>query len=533
VDANGARAAPMSFFHAFYFISYTATTIGFGELPGTFSDAQRMWTIVCIYLTVIGWSYSIITLLGLVQDKNFQGAFAQIRFARSVRHVGEPFYLVCGCGETGTLICNTLDRLNTRFVVIELSEHRVQELDLMEWRSDAPALAGDVRDPHVLKIAGLQHPKCKGVLAVTNDEQANLAVAIAVRLLNPGVPVLARARSDSVSANMASFGTDHVINPFRRFADQLALAVRVPEVFRLDQLLTGIPGEPAPERHRPPRGNWIVCGYGRFGHAIVDALDSQAQPITLIAPEASGDALQRPYIQGTGTEAAPLLAAGVQQAVGIVAGTDNDINNLSIAVTARELNPNLFIVMRQNHAANSPLFDAFIGDFALVPSRLIAQECLAILTTPLLSEFLTKMRQQEDAWGAQLLARIEGVCGATVPQVWGLTLNISEARATYLHLMDGKPLTLDSLTRDTAQRESPLPLIPLMLRRDKIVHLLPGDDTLLCAGDALLFAGKPEARARQRLTAQNANALDYILTGRDAPGGWIWQRWSRRQAAAQ
>ena len=58
VDAAGKPAPPLSFFHAFYFISYTATTIGFGEIPNAFSDAQRMWVTVCIYLTVVGWSYS-------------------------------------------------------------------------------------------------------------------------------------------------------------------------------------------------------------------------------------------------------------------------------------------------------------------------------------------------------------------------------------------------------------------------------------------------------------------------------------------
>ena len=39
VDAEGKIAAPLSFFHAFYSVSYTATTIGFGEIPGAFSDA--------------------------------------------------------------------------------------------------------------------------------------------------------------------------------------------------------------------------------------------------------------------------------------------------------------------------------------------------------------------------------------------------------------------------------------------------------------------------------------------------------------
>ena len=81
VDAEGRVAAPLSFFHAFYFISYTATTIGFGEIPHAFSDAQRLWVIICIYLTVAGWTYTLLTLLALLQDKGFQNTLVANRFA--------------------------------------------------------------------------------------------------------------------------------------------------------------------------------------------------------------------------------------------------------------------------------------------------------------------------------------------------------------------------------------------------------------------------------------------------------------------
>ena len=63
VDAQGKSAPPMSFFHAFYFVSYTASTIGFGELPNPFSEAQRMWVTVCIFLSMIGWSYLSVLML--------------------------------------------------------------------------------------------------------------------------------------------------------------------------------------------------------------------------------------------------------------------------------------------------------------------------------------------------------------------------------------------------------------------------------------------------------------------------------------
>ena len=53
-DAQG-NLWHMDFFHAFYFFSYTATTIGFGEIPYAFTDAQRAWVTIAIYLTVVGW----------------------------------------------------------------------------------------------------------------------------------------------------------------------------------------------------------------------------------------------------------------------------------------------------------------------------------------------------------------------------------------------------------------------------------------------------------------------------------------------
>jgi voltage-gated potassium channel len=364
VDAAGKPAPPLSFFHAFYFVSYTATTIGFGEIPNAFSDAQRMWVTVCIYLTVVGWSYSVVTLIALLQDKGFQNTLTTNRFHRRVRLLKEPFYLICGCGETGSLIAHTFDRRNQAFVVLEKDEQRVQELDLQDFKTDTPALAADARLPEVLMLAGLKHPKCRGVLAVTNDEDSNLAIAIAVRLLNPDIPVIARARSPAVTANMASFGTNHIINPFERFAEYLALAVASPERFRLIELLTSLPETPIPEVHRPPSGNWILCGYGRFGHAVASHLQPTGVNLTIIDPTAA-DA--DPRISGDGTEARTLIQAGIENAVGIIAGSDNDVNNLSIAVTANELKPSLFVVARQNHAANSLLFDAYDADFIMVP----------------------------------------------------------------------------------------------------------------------------------------------------------------------
>ena len=518
IDADGRMSAPLSFFHAFYFISYTATTIGFGELPGAFSDAQRLWVTICIYLTVVGWSYSVVTLIALLQDKGFQNTLTTNRFARRVLRLKAPFYLVCGCGETGNLIARTFDRIEQAFVVLEKDELRVEELDLQDFKTDTPALAADASVPDNLLLAGLKHPKCRGVLAVTNDEQANLAIAIAVRLLNPNVPVIARARSAAVTANMASFGTDHIINPFERFADHLALAVASPERFRLIELLTSLPESPVPEPHRPPRGHWILCGYGSFGRAVADRLRDTGITLTIIDPAAK-DADQQ--FMGDGTEAITLRQAGIDQATGIVAGTDNDINNLSIAVTARELKPELFVVTRQNQAANSPLFTAFGADFTVLPSRIVAQETIAILTAPLLARFLEHVHKLDETQCRQLVERLQAECGDLTPAVWDIRLDGEEAPAITQALINSRPIQLGEIMRDGADRSCRLPIVPLLVERDADSLLLPNETFVLQAGDRQLFASTLAARRDLELSLNNANELDFVLTGHENSGSLL------------
>jgi hypothetical protein len=53
-------------------MSYTATTIGFGELPYPFTDAQRLWVTFTIYLSVIGWAYTLGSVVALGNDANFR-----------------------------------------------------------------------------------------------------------------------------------------------------------------------------------------------------------------------------------------------------------------------------------------------------------------------------------------------------------------------------------------------------------------------------------------------------------------------------
>ena len=363
------------------------------------------------------------------------------------------------------------------------------------------------------------------MLAVTNDEESNLAIAIAVRLLNPKIPVIARARSPSVKANMASFGTDYIINPFERFAEHLALAISAPERFRLIELLTNLPELPIPEIHRPPRGRWILCGYGHFGQAVAEHLRPTGIDLTIIDPQSTA---ADQNIAGNGTEARTLLQARIHEAAGIIAGSYNDVNNLSIAVTATELNPALYVVTRQNHTANTALFDAFSGDFSMVPSRIVAQECIAILTTPLLAGFLQRLQDRDESWCRHLVERLHALSEGLTPTVWSIRLNATEAPAARQTLMHHEAFSLKDILRDGTDRSRALPAIPLLVERADSYFLLPDERFPLAAGDQILLASTMNTRRNLELTLRNPNELYYVLNGHERSQNWLWQKLNRQ-----
>ncbi|MDX1607580.1 MAG: NAD-binding protein, partial [Candidatus Competibacterales bacterium] len=365
-------------------------------------------------------------------------------------------------------------------------------------------------------------PCCQGVIALTDDESVNVKVAITSKLLRPQVPVICRAESQSTVANLASFDTDHIINPYRVFADHLAMALRTPSVHLLYKWLISIPGLPLPEPIRPPRGTWIVCGFGRFGRAVNRYLQFEGVPTVIIEP----DPAQAPKgaIVGRGTEAVTLREAGVEKAIGIVAGADSDINNLSIIMTAKALNPELYVVARQNRRSNDPVFATAPIDLVMQASRIIVWRVLPLLTSPLLGDFLRHARHHNEQWAQELIDRLRGICGGRTPLIWPVMLDSEEAPAVQLLLQEGACVTLDRLLREPRGREEKLNCLTLMLWREGKEELLPSEDLSLRAGDRLLLCGRPEMREQLEWALYNRNVLEYLLTGEEYPDGYIW-RW--------
>lgn len=521
VDAEG-RPWHMGFFHAFYVVSYTATTIGFGEVPHAFTDAQRMWTIVSIYLSVIAWLYAIGKILTLLQEPAFKRAVVEQGFARSIRRLHEPFYIVCGYGDTGSLLVRALVRRDIRAVVIDRNPERIDDLELEDMDMYVPGLCADASVSAYLTLAGLLNRHCRGVVALTDDDEANLKIAITSKLLRRELPVICRAETRDVQNNMASFGTDHIINPFDTFGDRLGLALHSPGTHLLYEWLTSVPNMPLSEPLYPPHGKWVLCGYGRFGKAVHESLAGEGVETVIIEADPQRTGCADRCVIGRGTEAITLQVAGIEDAVGIVAGTDNDANNLSIVMTAAELNPKLFMVARQNRHDNDAIFKAARLNLVMHRSEIIAEDILAQLTTPLLPLFLQQARGQSNDWANEVISRISAVTGDVVPEVWTLTLDAREAPAL-LHALVAQDVRLGELMRDPREREQLLPCIPLLLQRGSDIRLMPAEDVVLRSGDRLLFCGRNGVADHMGRVMYNGNVLRYVLSGEERPDGWVWR----------
>ena len=503
---------PMSFFDAFYFMSYTATTIGFGEIPYPLTTPQRLWVTFSIYMAVIGWAYAIGTLLALTQDRGFRRALETQQFSRRTRRLPERFLIVVGYGEAGTLVVRALDAKGWRLVVVDRSQERIDALALAAVRADVPALCANTRAPETLRLAGLERPGCAGVLALTDDDDANLAVVQSVHLLRPGLPVIARAEAVAMAARMAAFGQPTVVNPFDAFGDRLRTTLRTPTLSQLVDWLVMPVGDPLPPRPAPPGdGAWLVVGPHRTVGEVGTDLREAGLPVTELDPGRDKSAPE---------ERVASLAA---DAVGLVAAADRDTVNISCVDAARRANPGIFVVARQESPANAALFAALAPDLLLVPAEVVAREVLERLANPELLRFLGAARGQGEAWAADLLARLVQRCGPTSPTVW--QVSIDPVGAPTLHGRLGQQeVTLGALMPSPFGRSEQLPVVALMLTRGDERVLAPPDETPLAAGDILLLAGGRGAQRAWDAILHEEEALAYVLSGQAVATSW----WGRR-----
>jgi Trk K+ transport system NAD-binding subunit len=504
VDPEG-RPWTMSFLEAFYFVSILGTTIGLGEVPHPFSDLQRLWATGAIYATVITWLYALGAFFSVLQDPVFRRILHESRIERAVRRIREPFHLICGYDDAGSRVVRELTEDGRRSVVIEIDATRAEAVDIEDLTIQVPAMAGDASDPKTLMLAGLRHPHCAGVAALTGDDHVNIKIALTARLLNPDLPVLCAVHDHAAHARMAAAGADYLINPFDTFAERLALSIRTPSLHVIYESLTTQTGTAVDDVPQLPRGRWVLCGFGRFTRALRRHLERLDVETVVVATDLDDSCDDSNSVCGDPTDPAVLRRAGIEDSTALVAGTPVDIDNLAIILAGRMLNKRVFIVARETQRRNAAVFRAAPADLVTLSGYVIAGEVLRVIRTPQLATFLRLARDQDEEWAAALLARMRDVIGAEVVEPWSIECTPEIAPTVCDALAHHETVTLGRLMMHadfSGKRES---AIPLLLQREQSRELLPPLDTALEVGDRVLFCGRERARsAMRRLVVSHA-----------------------------
>jgi len=506
----------LTFFDAFYFVTYTASTIGFGETPYTFTYPQRLWVAFSIYLSVIGWFYAIGSIVALMQDKVLSSQIALSQFRKKIAGIHEPFIIFVGYNLLAKNIIEKLSEEGIQSVVIEKDGLRIDEMVLANYTLEIPALQGDINDPDVLRTAGINKPECQAVVSLSSDDAMNLHTAMAAKLLNPGVKVIVEATYEEYADNLKTIGIEIVENPFKIVAKRLYMALRAPSLLMLEQWIYGEPLKLTARYMIPKEGKYIVCGYGRMGKALRVALKRAGIEYVFIETNPRKVRQMRKndqsIIVGEGQDKKLLLEAGIREASCIIAGMNDDFTNLSIVMAAKSLNPDIFTVARQNNIHDASVFKAADIDHVTIVKHLLINQTHIAIARPLSERFLQLIKNKGAEWGDGLVMTLKQMIGEN-PLKMETELNEENAYALSNHTRKKGPVNIEVLARSRRDHTKHNKLIVLYLKRGEEEFLLPDPEMALNCGDKLLFAGDEEAFEDAGYIMQNIYELNYVLSG--------------------
>ncbi|WP_353661183.1 NAD-binding protein [Hydrogenimonas sp. SS33] len=515
----------LTFFDAFYFVSYMATTIGFGESPYAFTYPQKLWVGFCIYLTVIGWFYAIGAIITLVQDKVLAAQIALAQFQRKVRKMEDPFIIFVGYNSLTRRIIDHLAKDGIRSVVIEKNDEKIKELSLQDYTIEVPALSGDIRNPEVFKIAGIHKANCRAVVSLFNDDVMNLHVALSAKLMNKHVTVVVEATQEEYGQNLKTIGADIVENPFKIVAKRIYLSLTSPSLLMIEQWLYGDPLVLRKKDRLPREGKYIVCGYGRMGQALEVGLKRAGIDYIFIeaSPEKAAKARRgEKVIVGDADDKKILLKADIQEASCIIAATKDDLLNLSIIMAAKRINPDIYTVARENHLADSVVFKAAKIDRVIMLETLMINKTYNVLARPLADRFIRLISYRGESWGEKTVKLLKEKINNN-PDTREMKVDEESAYAVAMMMKEkeGVKVPYEVLQRRRDDWRKHNPLMILYIRRGEEEILLPdATEVMIEMGDEVLFAGTKEAFEDAEYIMQNLYELHYAFYGEEYEISW-------------
>jgi len=143
--------------------------------------------------------------------------------------------------------------------------------------------------------------------------------------------------------------------------------------------------------------HYIICGFGRMGQEIARIFTRSNHPFVVIEHnpvQIPGlDAAGYLYVQGDEREDEQLLKAGIQRAKGLIAVAATDEDNVYISLSARVLNPDLYIVSRCVNASGEAKLHRAGANRVISPYIIGGRRMAQAILRPSVVEFLDSLIQ--------------------------------------------------------------------------------------------------------------------------------------------
>jgi Trk K+ transport system NAD-binding subunit len=155
----------------------------------------RVWCFAVPFLSFILVSEAVVRLAVLLSSRAGSGR----RWIKAMVATFDKHVILCGMAQLGFSILGELLKMGKEVVVVEIKEEAFGVSQAR--RMSAPVVIGDARDEHILIDVGIH--KAQAVIAATNNDMANLEIALDARSLRPGVRVVVRMYDQQVGEKVA------------------------------------------------------------------------------------------------------------------------------------------------------------------------------------------------------------------------------------------------------------------------------------------------------------------------------------------
>jgi voltage-gated potassium channel len=140
------------------------------------------------------------------------------------------------------------------------------------------------------------------------------------------------------------------------------------------------------------KDHYIICGYGRVGHQVAEAFEaSKVRYVVIDAKPETAEELEShgiPNIIGDATSDETLIKAGIHRARSLIACSDSDVANVYVTLSARALNPTLYIVARAGLRDTEKKLLMAGANRVISPYFIAGRRMAAMAARPVTSDFL-------------------------------------------------------------------------------------------------------------------------------------------------